>query len=137
MSLSGEDERDWMVGVVRWLRYEADGGVQAGIELLARRGSAVAVRSVGAGTPQALRPTLRGVALEPLDAANGNGLRLLVPGVLDGNVRALEVARADGGPSFEHELVPQARQVHPVRVLEHAGDYVLYGAEPAREDAPA
>src|SRR5690606_1111404 len=35
LSLSGEDDRDWMVGVVRWLRYENDGAVQAGIELLA------------------------------------------------------------------------------------------------------
>src|SRR5690606_11756589 len=132
-----EDDRDWMVGVVRWLRYENDGAVQAGIELLARRGSAVAVRTAEGHGPMAVRPTLRAVALEPLDADRGDRLRLLVPGVLDGNVRALEVARAEDDPAFDEDVELKLREVHQVRVLEHAGDYVLYGADGGAGEAGA
>lgn len=137
LSLSDTEDRDWMVGVVRWLRYEDDGAVQAGIELLARRGSAVAVRTAEGHGPQAVRPTLRAVALEPLAADGSDSLRLLVPGVLDGNVRALEVARAEDDPVFDEDVALQLRQVHRVRVLEHAGDYVLYGAEGGPGEAGA
>ena len=35
------EEQAWMVGVMRWLRYEDDGSLSAGVELLSRRSSAV------------------------------------------------------------------------------------------------
>lgn len=39
--------RDWLVGVVRWLRYEDGGGVIVGVELLSRRAGPVALQSPG------------------------------------------------------------------------------------------
>lgn len=56
-------EPDWMLGVVRWLRYGADGGLMAGVELLSRRCLAVVVRQ---GTDQVGQPR-RALALQPLD----------------------------------------------------------------------
>ncbi len=52
----GEDQ-EWMVGVMRWLRYEDDGSLSAGVELLSRRASAVALRVVSAdGGSRQLQP---------------------------------------------------------------------------------
>lgn len=56
-------EPDWMLGVIRWLRYGADGGLMAGVELLSRRCLAVAVRPGGDHRGQ----PLRALALQPLD----------------------------------------------------------------------
>jgi cyclic-di-GMP-binding protein len=39
-----QTEDDWMLGVVRWLRYESDGGLSAGVELLSRNIAAVALK---------------------------------------------------------------------------------------------
>lgn len=39
-------ERDWLVGLVRWLRYDDEGGVVVGVELLSRRAQPVALQPV-------------------------------------------------------------------------------------------
>jgi hypothetical protein len=44
--------RDWAIGTVRWLRYEEDGAIEAGVDLVARRCQATVLRaldSVNAG----------------------------------------------------------------------------------------
>ena len=59
---------DWMVGVIRWLRIDEQGQVDAGIELLARRALAVGARALdGVG----VRRVVRGVLLAPLAATPG------------------------------------------------------------------
>ncbi|MEP7044834.1 MAG: hypothetical protein ABI843_17355 [Dokdonella sp.] len=55
---------DWMTGVVRWIRIDDQGRVDAGVELLALRALAVGVRAVGGADLRAA--TLRGVLLAPL-----------------------------------------------------------------------
>ncbi|MBP7370959.1 MAG: hypothetical protein KA902_05910 [Arenimonas sp.] len=57
-------EPDWMIGVIRWLQYEDNGSVVAGIELLTRRCQAVAIRM-----DQNVQSSLvsRGLELEPLE----------------------------------------------------------------------
>ena len=62
-------EPDWMLGVIRWLRYGADGSLMAGVELLSRRCLAVAVRPGGDQRGQAMRA----LALQPLDAGLAPG----------------------------------------------------------------
>ncbi len=59
-----ELEADWMVGSIRWLRYEDDGSISAGVKLLSRRCSAVAVRSNQDGRVGQLQ---RGLELPALD----------------------------------------------------------------------
>lgn len=59
-----ELEADWMVGSIRWLRYEDDGAISAGVKLLSRRCSAVAIRSNQDGRIGQLQ---RGLELPRLD----------------------------------------------------------------------
>jgi hypothetical protein len=67
---------DWMLGVIRWLRYEHDGSLMAGLQLLTRRCIAVAIR---AGTDGSSSNLQRGLELLPLqpDAPR----RFLVSGI--------------------------------------------------------
>ena len=59
------NQPDWMVAVIRWLRYERDGSMTAGLKLLTRRCHAVALRVNKDGQPGQL---LRGLELEALAA---------------------------------------------------------------------
>ncbi len=96
------DVQDWMVGLIRWLRVDDEGRLDAGVELLARHALAVAVR-----TPDAqgqLRPPLRAVLLR-LD----DGESLLVPSLFDRAASAVELSR----PADPGDWHPQA----PVQLL--------------------
>lgn len=57
--------RDWLVGVVRWLRYEDGGGVIVGVELLSRRAGPVALQSPG--TRDDAHSAVRAVELVSVD----------------------------------------------------------------------
>lgn len=81
-----EDERDWMIGIIRWLRLEGDRQL-LGVELLHRTARAAGVRPVTAGG-EALVPQ-RAVEL-PGYAAEG-GLAVLVTNHFPGNATAAEV----------------------------------------------
>lgn len=96
------DVQEWMVGMIRWLRVDDDGRLDAGVELLARHALAVAVR-----TPDAqgqLRQPLRAVLLR-LD----DGEALLVPSLFDRAATAVELSR----PADPRDWHPQA----PVQLL--------------------
>lgn len=80
-------ERDWMVGVIRWLRHEGDEEL-LGIELLRRGARAAGMRPVTAAG-EALAP-LR--AVELLDGPDADRLSLLVTHRLARHVVAAEVA---------------------------------------------
>jgi len=82
----GEDERDWMVGIIRWLRLEGDREL-LGVELLHRTARAAGVRPVTAGG-EALVPQ-RAVEL-PGYAGRGD-LALLVTNHFPGNAATAEV----------------------------------------------
>lgn len=124
---SDDDARDWMVGVIRWLRYDPQGEVDAGVELLARRAQAVGLRSLDAlGAP---KPALRAIQIDCL-RPNGNGaLHFLAPAVLDAHAARIEVARAVEPEDFEAVDAPVA-QCSDLLVLENAGDYLLLAANP-------
>lgn len=130
----GEDggEQDWMVGVMRWLRYEDDGGLSAGVELLSRRGSAVALRVVSADGGS--RQVSRAVEIVPMEP--GAGRCFLSNAVIESGSRVEVIHDMDGqfpeigtrGP----DLLPE------VEVLLNAGDYVLLGErQPASAGAAA
>lgn len=96
------DVQEWMVGMIRWLRVDDEGRLDAGVELLARHALAVAVR-----TPDAqgqLRQPLRAVLLR-LD----DGEALLVPSLFDRAATAVELSR----PADPRDWHPQA----PVQLL--------------------
>lgn len=126
-TLLDKEARSWMVGVIRWLRYDPQGGVDAGIELLARRAYAVGLRSLDSnGVPRA---PLRGIQIDRLRPQHAGAMHFLAPSVLDAQVDRLEVARAPDPEHFE-ETQAQISECADLRVLENAGDYLLLAAQP-------
>ena len=60
----GTDARpDWLVGVVRWIRIDDQGRVDAGVELLSRRALPAGVRALAGND---IRSSLRAIVLTPL-----------------------------------------------------------------------
>ena len=123
-----EEYPEWMLGVIRWLRYEADGGLSAGIELVSRRTMAVGLRVHGADgfTQEPIR------ALEIRSLADQE-INFLVPNSLDCGATRIEVVRdlvvdAENEARIEEILAG-------VEVLLNAGDYALL--RPLRNDLVA
>lgn len=123
-----EDDRDWMVGVIRWLRFEAGGEIDAGIELLARRAEAVGLRSVDARG--AAKPPLRAIRIDSLRRGGNGAWHFVAPAVLDTQAPSLEVARAVDEEDFE-QVEPSIALCAEVQVLENSGDYLLLSAHPS------
>lgn len=118
-------ERNWMVGVVRWLRYDGE-AMDAGIDLIGHRAHAIAVRALD-DTDQ--RPPVRGIEFaDPLENAAKGGLRLLVPAVLatEEGMR-IEVSRSADPLDFD-ETGPQVYLCTPLSVDESTGDYLVLTA---------
>ena len=81
-----EDDRDWMVGVIRWLRHEAESEL-LGVELLRREARAAGLRPVTA-EGETLAP-LR--AVELMGGQEVDNLSVLVTSGLARNIVAAEV----------------------------------------------
>lgn len=118
-----EDSTDWMLGILRWLRYEPEGEVMAGVELLSRAIAAVALL----GIDSSLRGPLRALELRPLYGGE-EWLYLSAQRLPQGET--LRLGR-------EHEVVeclvddrPEAR-LCDLRLLQTFGDYFLYRYIPA------
>lgn len=107
---------DWMVGVIRWLRIDDGGHVDAGVELLARRALPVGVRPLDG----AARPAVRGLLLASLAAApDEEHDLLLVSTEVDRATQAVELtvpADLDGPPAPAH-----SERVDGLRLLESSG----------------
>ncbi len=129
----GGDVHDWMVGVVRWLRYDPDGGMYAGVELLARRAQPLGVRVLGGDGVS--RPAQRGIRLRPVRREQEGDWTLLVPSLVDARAR-LEIAHNGVMDDFD-EPEPAVLRLQPRVVLENAGDYVLLAAQRIGEDVLA
>ncbi len=126
------EEQDWMVGVMRWLRYEADGSLSAGVELLSRRACAVALRVMSPDGGS--RQVSRAVEIFPIDGSSG---RCFISNASIESGSRIEVIH-DVSSRFP-EIGPRAPDLLPdVEVLLNAGDYVLLGERvAATEGEPA
>jgi hypothetical protein len=128
ITLATEDEEpDWMIGVLRWLRYEADGGLSAGIELVSRQASAIGLRVHDRGG--APRAATRALEIESIDL---EGERcFLAPGVSDTEATRIEVIR-DEFEYHEGELPATEELIAGLDVLVNAGEYAVL--RPLRQD---
>ncbi len=124
----GGDDQEWMIGVMRWLRYESDGGLSAGVELLSRRGSPVALRVVSADGGS--RQMNRAVEVFPIDGLGG---RCFVANASIEPGSRVEVIH-DGSSQFPEIGARGPDMLEDVEVLLNAGDYFLLGE---RQAAPA
>lgn len=108
---AAEVAQDWLIGVVRWIRIDEQGGVDAGVELLARRALPIGVRAEHG----ALRTPLRGLLLASMDGSgayssllaaveigrDAGELELTVPADLQGVPAAARSERVSGLESIE------------------------------------
>ncbi|HUD42013.1 MAG TPA: hypothetical protein VMR06_08460 [Dokdonella sp.] len=122
------DQADWMVGVVRWMRIDDGGRVEAGVELLARRALPVAVRSLDGGAQG--RPPLRGILLESLQPEHGSGYTsLLTPVLLDRAPERLELSVPTD--PWAWWIPAGTRQVHGPGVIDRTGSHLHLALPPA------
>jgi hypothetical protein len=128
--VSAEARAEWMIGVVRWLRIDDEGRVDAGIELLARHALPVGARDGEA------RTALRGLLLAALDADAGDGYAaLVVPTEIERSPGALELSM----PADLHGPPAPARieQVDGLRLLEANGIFRHFALPTSTADADA
>jgi hypothetical protein len=111
-----EDAQDWMIGVIRWLRIDPAGALETGVELLARRATPVAVRSMNGNT--AAGTTLRGVLLDS-DGAPG---AVMVPQLFDHELREIELTKPGDPLGWPPE--PSVETLEDIRAIEHGGGYL-------------
>lgn len=118
---------EWMVGLIRWLRMD-NVGVFAGVELLARRAHAAAVRvSLGGerlDTPQ------RAVALPDVHSGDTS---LLVSHLFDQNAAAVEVTMSADPTDWTSA---SRVNLHPVAAIAEIGP-AYYGISIRSQDAGA
>ncbi|MCB1553965.1 MAG: hypothetical protein KDJ14_09180 [Xanthomonadales bacterium] len=124
-----DEQTPWMLACIRWLRYDPDGTVYAGLELLARRTRAVAVKvrdrdSLQAGAP---RPQ-RAVQFMPVRDDSHGSLHLALGSGVEVDDLEAELVRASESRDLE---VPEALRetLNHLRVLEVSGEYVIARAE--------
>lgn len=99
LSFPGMDDgrRDWMIGLVRWMRIGTEGRVDAGLELIARRARAASLRALDG----AVRAPSRALWLDlpvdadPVDPPPDRG-RVLASASIDRNAGHFELRRTAG-----------------------------------------
>ncbi len=129
-----DDEREWMIGVIRWLRFTADGRVQAGVELLAREAYAAAVRAADTGGH--FRAPVRAIELQPMRNGSLSQLSILTPSVVDRGMSQIEVSR--GPDRWSDSRDTSIRVLSDVDVIENTGAYIrLVPKSSYSEDASA
>ena len=117
-----EEMQDWMIGAVRWLRIDPTGAMETGIELLARRATSVAVRSMSGQEP--IGATLRGVLLHALDGHSGNcaGATIMVPQLFDHELHDIELTKP--GDPLGWPPQPSVETLTGIHAEEHGGGYL-------------
>jgi hypothetical protein len=130
LALGGSDarERDWMVGVIRWLRMGDAGLVEAGVELLGRQARPAVLRALDQnGHP---KPSVRALRLEAaLNGSHSPEYSVLVPSVVERGAPRYELRSAperyadDGRVVIDHFT--------QLGVIEQPGTYLRIGPERA------
>jgi hypothetical protein len=119
-----DDPSDWMLGILRWLRYEADGHVMAGVELHSRAVASVALL----GTVGSVRAPLRALELRP-PYGGDDWFYLSAQRLPQGET--LRIGREEDLAERLLDRRPEGR-LRDLRLLQTLGDYFLYRYAPAQ-----
>ena len=117
-------DREWMVGVIRWLRFGHEGEVDAGVELLARQAEAAALRISETGA--SFKTPVRAIELEPLHPGNG-GMSFLAPSIGERGFARVEVSMRPERYSETRE--PRVQVISDIDLLENTGAYLRVAAK--------
>lgn len=126
MALPLEDgARDWSVGTVRWLRYEDDGAIEAGIDLLARRSQAAALRGLDANGSST--KALRALALDGVQGALEEQARalFLIDGIVGMDAQQVEVVHTGKRWDSSQAFGAQIFNCPGMQALRRIGDYLV------------
>lgn len=116
-------EREWMIGVIRWLRFGADGQVDAGIELMARQAEPAALRV--AETVGAFKTPVRAIELAPLQPEALPSF--LTPAIGERSIARVEVSmRAD---RYADTREPRVNVIPDIDLIENTGAYLRVAAK--------
>lgn len=110
--------QDWLVGVVRWIRVDEDGAIDAGVELLTRRALPAGIRVAAQGEARA---AMRGVLMAPMHGGVDAGYESLLA--------SIELARDAGG--VELTLPVDDRGLPALARIEHAETLEFVQESPA------
>ncbi len=113
-----DDERDWLVGVLRWLKGGSTESLEAGIQLLSRRVEPAAVRATGEANSS--RVILRALLLAPLAIEGDQSSTLLVPSIMDA-AAGLELLRLQDPLGIEERRVLEP--LENLELLENTGAF--------------
>lgn len=124
-----EMERDWIVGTVRWLRYDESGAIEAGVDLIARRAAAVGLRGMDASG--GVREPVRGLRLTAMEHLPGKPKpeMFLVQGLTDLQASQVEVVRTGDRWDSEESGHVKVYTCPTLRTQRRAGDYLLVAAQ--------
>ena len=121
---------EWMLGMIRWLRYEKDGSLTAGVELISRRTGAVGLRVHG--TDGVAEEPIRALEMEALE--DDGEIHFLAPSGLDCGAKRIEVVRDETSAGLS--VAAGIEEILAgVDVMLNAGDYSLL--RPLRPDLVA
>ena len=115
-------DRDWMIGMIRWLRIAPEGRVDAGIELLARQARAAVLRTLdGQGHP---KPPVRAIRLEAMRGADGEirPYSVVAPSVLERGALRYELVIAP--ERYAERDTAELVEMPGIAVLEQSGSYL-------------
>jgi hypothetical protein len=119
-----------MLGMIRWLRYEKDGSLTAGVELISRRTGAVGLRVHG--TDGVAEEPIRALEMEALE--DDGEIHFLAPSGLDCGAKRIEVVRDETSAGLS--VAAGIEEILAgVDVMLNAGDYSLL--RPLRPDLVA
>lgn len=114
-----DEPRDWLLGVVRWLKATRGDSLEAGVQLLARRAEAVALRTLSDdGRSSVLH---RALLLDPLEA--GDSPVLIVPAIA-GSRASGELLRAPD--IYADTPTASITPLRELRLLENSGGYLRF-----------
>jgi cyclic-di-GMP-binding protein len=122
---TGDGAPDWMIGTIRWIRIDAEGRVDAGVELLSRRALPVGVRPIEEG---GLSSAVRGLLLTSLRPDEADPTSLITPGLFERGSSAVEIsipADLQGKPA-----PARTERVRGMGLIEATGIYMRFALPP-------
>lgn len=114
-----DEPRDWLLGILRWLKATRGDGLEAGVQLLARRAEAVALRTLSDdGRSSVLH---RALLLDPLET--GAAPELVVPAIV-GSRAAGELLR--GPEPYAEQPAASITVLRDLKLIENSGGYLRF-----------
>lgn len=126
-----DDPRDWLVGVLRWLKCGNGDALEAGIQLLSRQAEAVVVRSLSAATSS--KVIHRALLLKPLKLDGEGEPTLLVPAIVDEREDSELLRLPD---PFGYQEYAVCAPLKSLRMIENTGSYKQLLFSDALEEIP-